>query len=339
MIVFRTIDPQDLNGLAQLIPRLGPGNNGRFQTEKLELQQMLRESHHSFFSNPQKPQKATYVFILEDLAQQKIVGFSKVHALVNHGNPFFYYELRFEHKQSEALGICKKVASLHLVDDASQSSELSGSFIVPEYRGKRISPLLTIGRLLFMAAFPRRFANRVVGELRGVYDAQQKNPFWQNCLSHFVKDWDYPAYLAAIRSGLESEIRKLLPIGPIYLSTLSPETQSVIGEAHPESQSQIRLIQRYGFTYRHRVAYSSGAPIVEADFGQILPIRKVRKASVQAVRDTLSADWFYMSNNRIPYRACLGPLEHNLNQTVTITHEVAQALQIHEGDSIQLFPR
>ncbi len=333
--VFRPIHPNDVDQLERLVAYMGAGNGSSFHTNRTGLDQRVAESRRSFATSGQQPGYDVYLFVMEDLMTRHIVGLSKVHARANYGSPFYSYELRRAVHASDRLEVRNEVPTLHLVEEYTGASELCSSFLHPDYRGKRLSPLLTLGRLMFVVDYPLRFAPRIIGEMRGVYDTNDRSPFWNHVFKYFFRELDYPAYTRLLAEGLESEILRLLPRGPLYLPLLPDAVQEVVGKVHPQAQSQVKLITREGFLYRHHIAYSSGAPIFEAQRSQLRIARRSRSWIVGSILPSLEAPWSLMSNMRLDYRAVLGPLLAHPDGTVSLLRQTAEALCVVVGDRIR----
>src|SRR3546814_7651557 len=97
-----------------------------------------------------------------------------------------------------------------------------------------------------MAAFPQRFSEKVIAEMRGVSDENGRSPFWEGLGRHFF-DIEYGAAEHVVGQGNKAGIAKLWPKTPISTVLLSAEAQAVLGKAHPETAPALPFLERGRF--------------------------------------------------------------------------------------------
>lgn len=68
-------------------------------------------------------------------------------------------------------------------------TELDGTFLAPEVRGRRHGTLLSRGRLMFMHIVSPQIPNVVATHIRGVFDEDGTAPFWRSFGSQFASEW------------------------------------------------------------------------------------------------------------------------------------------------------
>ena len=85
------------------------------------------------------------------------------------------------------LDTVQDVETLHLEKIHDGPTEIGSLFLLPEYRGQKRGRLLSLSRFAFMAAHPKRFAEDVIAEMRGVMSEDGQCPFWEAIGKHFFR--------------------------------------------------------------------------------------------------------------------------------------------------------
>ena len=234
--VLRPGASRDLPALKRLLTTV-IGGLTTLPNEDSFLEAKLQRSEASFAQKVKSPGAEQYFFVLEDARTRELVGTSGIMARVGGFDPFYSYQVKNERISHAPLGIERQMAVLHLKTSHKGPSEICSLFLHPKLRTSGLGRLLSLGRFLFMAAFPARFDAEVIAELRGFLDDENRSPFWDSVGRHFFQD-DFHA--ADVLSGLGEKdfIRDLMPRHPIYIPLLPPEVQVVVGRVHRENRAR-----------------------------------------------------------------------------------------------------
>jgi len=297
----------------------------------------IDDSVLSFDPRVHKAGSHRYLFLLEDPESRRVVGTSGIISKVGGFHPWYCYERRYENVTYPPLGVDHQVEVLSPNSNYNGPSEICSLFIRPESRRGGWGRLLSLSRFHFMAEFARRFDQQVIAELRGVTDSSRTSPFWESVGRHFFQ-MDFGK--ADCLSGLEDKefIEKLMPKHPLYAALLPSEARAVIGRPHPAAEAALAILLREGFVHRGQIDIFDAGPVVEADLGGIRTIRERRKLPVARVREDLPGrEEVLLSNNRLDFRACLGPaIWMPEEEGVAIDRATARALELAEGDFVSI---
>lgn len=334
---IRPIKPEDFGDLKELAKTTGSGLTTLPRDVAL-LEDKINQSLRAFDNKVKKPAGESYLFVLEDTEHGRVAGISGIISKVGGFEPFYTYKIKTEVLCDAELKIDKTVPVLHLSVNHNGPSEVCSLFLRPDYRRGGLGRLLSLSRFLFMAEFPTRFDKNVISELRGVIDENGKSPFWECVGRHFFETDFYQAdYLSGL--GKKEFIANLMPKHPVYLQLLPYNVQAIIGKVHRETQPALELLSQEGFVFDNEVDIFDAGPTV------IAPLNAIRcvKASLQVeVGDITAATpdqaTLILSNTRLDFRACVGPLKLLANGKAQITRETAKDLDVSVGEKIRYAP-
>ena len=258
-----------------------------------------------------------------------------VKAAVGLTEPFYSYRLGTVVHASKKLNVHQTLPALYLSNDYTGCTELSSLYLAPDYRGADLGVLLSKSRLLFMAEFPHRFADRVVAEIRGVSDNDGRSPFWDGLGRHFF-GMDFPRADYLVGTGEKSFIAELMPKHPIYVLFLPDAAQRAIGQVHKNSQGALRMLEEEGFRYRQYVDIFDAGPTVECRREEIQAISDSWQCEA-AVASSVSGEDCLIANASVAGFRCVAA-EAGLGDPTkaVITNETARALGISEGDRVRV---
>jgi arginine N-succinyltransferase len=335
MIIIRPIQASDYDSLHRIAIESGHGFTSLPINEGL-LKQRIAHSEDSFKKEVSQPGSEGYLFVMEDTDTGKVVGTSGIEAAVGLDDAFYHYHLGKVVHNSRELGIYNTVETLSLCNDYTGTSEICTLFLGEDYRKNSNGRFLSRCRFLFMAEHQERFSETVIAEMRGISDDEGRSPFWDWLEEHFFS-MDFPTadYLTGI--GKKVFIAELMPKHPIYVSLLSKPAQKVINEVHPKTLPALRLLQAEGFARRGYVDIFDGGPTVEAQTADVKTVRNSQKYQV-IIGDIDSSDNFIVCNTKVEgFRAVQAPVSVRITaEQVVISSEVAEALQVNEGDFVRL---
>jgi arginine N-succinyltransferase len=346
MVVVRPIAETDLAPLLALVQDTGVGLTTLPNNEGL-LRARVEASLATFAGSAEKADEQ-WVFVMEDLAQQKVVGICAIAGAVGLREPWYSYRVGTVVHASRELGIFTKTPTLFLSNDHTGASELCSLFLAPDARVGRNGALLSKSRLMFMANFRERFSAKVIAELRGVSDANGRSPFWESLGRHFFSmDFAEADYLTGI--GKKSFVAELMPKHPLYSSFLSKEAQAVIGETHEMTRPARRLLEQEGFRFEGHVDIFDAGPALESDLGDIDAVQKSTTHTVTAVADSnedsvSAAPLMLISNVHMAgFRVGLGRCHAAADAAdvavrggIVISADIAKAIAVKVGDTVRV---
>jgi len=335
MNIIRPITSADYAALYEIADESGIGFTSLPVNEKL-LRRKIQNAEAAFSSNPEKAGTQSYLFVMEDSQSGKVVGTCGIEATVGLDDAFYSYHVSKVVHASRELNIHNTVELLTLCSDYTGVSEICTLFLREDSRTGNNGKLLSKMRFLFMAEHRHRFADVVIAEMRGLSDDEGRSPFWEWLEKHFFS-MDFPTadYLSGI--GKKVFIAELMPKYPIYVNLLSEAAQQAIGQVHQKTTPALRMLQSEGFKRRGYVDIFDGGPTVEVDVEQIKTVRHSKRLKVK-IKDKIDAntpDYFIINTSVADFRACTAQLTVLDKKHAAITKELAQALNVREGDAIR----
>jgi arginine N-succinyltransferase len=335
MIIIRPIQASDYDSLHRIAIESGHGFTSLPINEGL-LKQRIAHSEVSFNKEVSYPSSEGYLFVMEDTDTGQVVGTSGIEAAVGLEDAFYHYHLGKVVHNSRELGIYNTVETLSLCNDYTGASEICTLFLGESHRKNKNGRFLSRCRFLFMAEHQERFAETVIAEMRGISDEEGRSPFWNWLEEHFFS-MDFPTadYLTGI--GKKVFIAELMPKHPIYVNLLSKDAQKVINEVHPKTLPALRLLEAEGFARRGYVDIFDGGPTVEAQTAKVKTIRNSGKYQV-IIGDTDDTVNFIICNTKVTgFRAVQAKVSLRATaEQVVIPSDIAEALQVNEGDFVRL---
>lgn len=338
MIIIRPIKATDYNDLHRIAIDSGHGFTSLPVNEGM-LKKRISHSEESFHLQVNEPGNQGYLFVMEDTQTGQVIGTAGIEAAVGLDNAFYHYHLGRVVHSSRELNIHNTVETLALCNDYTGATEICTLFLQESHRKDGNGRFLSRCRFLFMAEHKERFSDCVIAEMRGVSDENGKSPFYDWLEEHFLSiQFTKADYLTGI--GNKGFIAELMPKYPVYVSLLSKDAQQVINKVHNNTVPALRLLEAEGFSRRGYVDIFDAGPTVEAELKQIRAIRNSNRFQV-LIDDSCGSESnqkYIICNTKIEdFRATQVKLtlRETANQVV-ITSDVAQALQVQQGDWVRL---
>ena len=336
MLVLRPIREPDLPRLVALARSTGGGITTLPPNEEF-LASRIDDSLAAFRRRVTRPGGEFYLFGLEDTATGEIGGVSGIASRVGGFEPWYSYQIKRERFAHPPLKFEREIPTLHLRREHRGPSEICSLFLRPDLRHSGAGRLLSLGRFLFMGAFPKRFTETVIAEMRGYIDQTGKSPFWEAVARHF---YPFDFYRADVLSGLGDKefIADLNPRYPLYIPLLAPDVQAVIGRVHHDTEPALALLLAEGFTRSGEVDIFDAGPLLEGQVAELRCLRFSRRARIRSAAATEPASAQLLANGALDFRACLGGVVQHDDGTVSIARETAAALDVDAGDELWLTP-
>ena len=280
MVIVRAVRLEDLDELWALIEQATYGLT-TLQITKEQLSERVELSNFAFTRKTEKATGEPYVFVMEDSTVGKLVGLSCIFSKTGGYEPFYSYRRVVESNYCELLERTQEVESLHLEKIHDGPTEIGSLFLLPEYRGQGRGRLLSMCRFMFMAQHPKRFANQVIAEMRGVMSDDGQCPFWEAIGRHFF-EMDFPQAdsLSTINKRF---IEDFMPKYPIYTRMLSAETQAILGDVHPNTRPALAMLEAEGFGKINLIDIFDGGPVVRCDLHEIDAVKRTKRCTVGSI--------------------------------------------------------
>ncbi len=335
--VLRPVQESDLPSLRRLAESIRDGMTS-LPPQEDALKDRIHHSERSFDHRVKTAGGDHYLFVLVHGPTGEVVGTSGIIARVGGFDPFYTYEVRPERFTHPALGVEKTMDVLHLKLDHKGPSEMCSLCLKPEYRKAGLGQLLSLSRFLFMSAFPQRFADRVIAELRGWTDDTGLSPFWEAIGRHFFHGTFAEAdFLSGI--GQKDFIHDLMPRYPIYRAMLPPEAQATIGRVHRDAEPALRILLKEGFQPSNEVDIFDAGPLLRAQRSEIRTLREARTAELAEVRRFGAGESTHLiAHFSLAFRACLGPVQTLDDGTLAVTPDTAKRLGVQPGNRVIHLP-
>ncbi len=334
---LRPIHERDLPGLVALARSIQGGLTS-LPPEESFLRERIDDSLRAFAPRVRKPGAEFYLFVLEDEATGDLLGTSGLAARVGGFEPFYSYERRVEVHAHPPLAISHEVVVLHPKRVHQGPTELCSLFLKANARRAGLGRLLSLGRFLFMAAFPERFTATVIAELRGYADPLGRSPFWEAVGRHFYgHDFATADRLSGL--GHKDYIANLMPAHPIYVPLLPPDAQAAIGRVHPETEPAWAMLRAEGFAPTEEVDLFDAGPLVRAEVALLRSLRLLRVGRLREIASEPPEGPVHLLSSRgLDFRATLGAVSVDDAGDVTLDAATARALECQEGDPVAFVP-
>ena len=275
--LIRSVNLQDLKGLHDLAGQFSLLNlpaDRKILTEKIERSV-------ASFAGERVRKDAEYLFVVEDLETETIVGSSLI--LAKHGTEdvaHYYFKLVKKSRFSEDLGIGFIHQVLQLKEDNDGPSEIGGLLIDRGYRRRpeKLGKQISLVRFLYMGMEPEEFEPRVLCELTPPLGEGGRSEFWEALGRRFT---GLPYQEADLISQQNKEfISTLFPEEDIYLALLDSKARLVLGRVGDETRAAQHLLESIGFSYLHEVDPFDGGPHYGANRDDISIVKNGRWATI-----------------------------------------------------------
>jgi arginine N-succinyltransferase len=274
MYVIRDVQKSDLASLARLARELDTVN---LPNDERELTAIIEKSQRSFDARIRDPFSREYLFVLEDVRSEKIVGTSLV--IAQHGTrdaPHIFFDVYEKEHYSASVDKHFRHRVLSIGYNFDGPTEIGGLVVDPQFRGQgKPGKQLSYVRFLWVAMHRSRFRERILVELLPRLEEDGRSPLWEALGRKFTG----LSYQEADRLSRENKefIQQLFPPGEIYVTIFSQKIQDAIGEVGPETQGAKSMLTKIGFRYDERIDPFDGGPHYSAPTDRIDPIRRYRR--------------------------------------------------------------
>jgi len=322
----------DLEHLYEMAKLTGGGFTN-LPADRKALTAKLTRAVEAFENTEDELVDEQFVLVLEDTKSRVVRGTCQLMTKVGQQWPFYSYRLNTLTQYSQELDRTVRTEMLNLVTDLEASSEVGGLFLPPNERAGGHGLLLARSRYLFIAMHRKRFADRILAELRGIIDERGDSPFWDNVAGRFFgMTFNEADYFNAINGN--QFIADLMPKHPVYVAMLAEEARKVIGVPHLSGRAAMRMLENEGFAYEGYVDIFDGGPSMTARTDQVTSVKNSVAAKVTNM-DTSEGERAILATGTLSdFRACYGARVLDEDGGIAIDAVAADTLDVAEGDTV-----
>ncbi len=330
----RESDLEELYRLSELVYFINLPNDREI------LKNKIRTSLDSFSGVIEDKFAREYIFVLENIEDQSLVGTSMI--LARHGSPdspHMYLELREIQKYSETIhsGIIHKVLRLRFEHDGP--TEIGGLVVNPNFRNHplKLGRQLSFSRFLFIKMRRRWFKNHILSELMPPLTENGESIVWE-ALGRKFTNLSYTEADMISRKNKEF-VTSLFPKGDIYTCLLPGEVRDILGRVGPATEPVKHLLEKIGFVWREHIDPFDGGPHYWAETDKISLIQDTQKrvAIKSGTKKKLKQLGLCGVVRNNEFLALQTPYELQGAKVVLPKH-VCDTLQLETSESIHLMP-
>jgi arginine N-succinyltransferase len=295
----RNLDFQAIYEMAKLTG----GGFTNLPADKGALVAKLARSEDAFARTEGSAEGDLFLFILENTETGQVRGTCQVFSKVGMVEPFYSYRIGTMTQTSPELGKTFRAEMLSLCTDFEGCSEVGGLFLHPNERAGGLGMLLARSRYLFIKLHRRRFAGKVLAELRGVMDEAGGSPFWDAIAGRFfgMNFQEADAFNAGHGTRF---IADLMPKTPIYTAMLPESARAIMSVPHPSGRAAMRMLEQEGFGSEGYVDIFDGGPTMSVRTDEIRTIREARELVLAASDDEVGGRRMMLAAGQLRDFAC-----------------------------------
>ncbi|MCI0569143.1 MAG: arginine N-succinyltransferase [Myxococcaceae bacterium] len=339
MFLLRDVQKTDLPGLKRLAAVL---NTVNLPNNEETLTELIDKSVKSFTGKVKDPFEREYLFVLEDVRHERIVGTSLI--IAQHGTydaPHIFFEVSEREHYSASIEHHVRHKVLSIAYNYEGPTEIGGLVVEPQSRSGPNKPgkQLSFARFLFIAMNRRHFRDRVLAELMPPLLPDGRSILWEAVGKKFTG----LTYQEADRLSRQNKefIKELFPANDIYCTLLPDRARRIVGEVGPETKGVQRMLERIGFRYVERVDPFDGGPHFEAHTQDISLVRRFRTARLSP--EDLVSDGEDMlvgvmrDSGRNRFRAVRCQVRFD-DQVASLPEEARETLGVTPGTRLSFIP-
>lgn len=333
--VIRNVLAKDYSALRALAQELHSVN---LPSHGPDLKNMIGRSQQSF-AGVAPPNRAQFLFVMEDTERNRVMGASKVFA--RHGTPerpHVYFEVMQDRVYSKTLQVSFLRKFYRLKKDTRGYSEIGGLVLKPGYRGHpaRLGKQLSWIRFLFMKVHPGWFRRRVIAELLPPLHGGEHSTLYE----FYGHPLTRIPYRKADRISYRNKefILKLFPKSDLYFDILPPQVQADIEQTGKGARAAEKMLQQIGFRYAKQVDPFDGGPYYVAMRNRIKVYQRTQAVKTVEFRERPRAkEMLVLREGKTGIRASVLSAQVR-GKKLTLTPAAEQILQIHLGDRVWVHP-
>jgi arginine N-succinyltransferase len=339
VFILRNVSIEDLEDLYELSGKVLFIN---LPHDKEIIKQKILRSNECFHTPSNKMEDNYYIFVLEDLEENKVIGVSMIHA--QHGTekePHFFLRVSSEHKYSQTINTGFVHGTLRLGLDTNGPTEIGGLVLNPKYRGnaEKLGKQISFVRFLYMGIHADRFKETIHSELMPPFDKNGKSPLWEAIGRRFM-NMDYDEADKLSRSNKEF-ILSLFPSNNIYMTLLPYEARNAVGKVGKDTLPVKRMLEKIGFHYTNEVDPFDGGPHYRCKLKDITLIQQLKTSTLAPATERLNKDAkpYLISFQYKDYPFfCLKTQASFHDNKIILPQEIIQKFDLKESTEITAIP-
>lgn len=329
---LRAARASDLEALYEMAKLTGGGFTN-LPPDRAALRTKLERAEAAFAADSDTLVDELFVLVLENARSGAVRGACQLMTKVGQRWPFYSYRLNTLTQYSQELDRTVRAELLSLVTDLEGSSEVGGLFLHPNERAGGLGLLLARSRYMFVAMHRKRFADRILAELRGIIDERGGSPFWDGVAGRFFgMSFQDADYFNAINGN--QFIADLMPKHPVYIAMLSEDARSVIGVPHPTGRAAMRMLENEGFRHDGYADIFDGGPTMVAHTDLVTSVKGSTSAAVTGLTLNEGERAILATGSLGAFRACFGARALDGDGGIAIDSASADLLDVCEGDEV-----
>jgi arginine N-succinyltransferase len=339
MLLLRDVAKGDLAGLKRLAAVL---NSVNLPHNEDVLAGLIDLSVKSFTGKIKNPFEREYLFVLEDLRNETIIGTSMI--IAQHGTreaPHIYFQVTEAENYSATVDKHFRHKVLSIGYNYEGPTEIGGLVVDPPYRSGPEKPgkQLSYARFLFMAMHKKLFRERVLAELLPPLMPDGRSLLWESIGKKFT-GLEYTEADKLSRQNKEF-IKELFPSSDLYATLFPEKVQKLIGEVGAETRGVQRMLERIGFKYVSHIDPFDGGPHYEANLAEVSLVRRFRTATLGEGDLEQEADECVLGVSREAgpnrFRAVRAQVRFD-DQVAYIPRRARELLKLKAGDKVSVIP-
>ena len=328
----------------QLLAVAGHLNTVNLPNDREEIRGILEHAQKSFTGAIKDAKKREYVFVLVDLAEQRIVGTSMVIGQLGRRDaPYIYVDVSEEERYSATLDKHFRHVVLKIGYSYNGPTEIGGLIVSPAYRKKpeKLGLLISYVRFLYLKMHRDWFKDELLAELLPPLEPDGTSHLW-DALGRKFTDMTYAEADRASKKNKEF-IKGLFPEGAIYATLLPQDAQDVIGKVGAATRGVEKMLRRIGFKYAERVDPFDGGPHFTAPTDEVALVQRTHEARVSkllAAKDAPKTRALVaVETPEAPFFRCVyAPWKSTGEAEGELVKDAAEHLGLAEGAKVWVLP-
>jgi arginine N-succinyltransferase len=304
------------------------------------IEGILDRSEKSFTAEV-PPGEREYLFVLEDLAQKRIIGTSMIYA--QHGTkraPHIFFRVENDERYSITLDRYFVHQTLRIGYNYNGPTEIGGLILLPEYRrnAHALGKALSYVRFLFIRMNRPIFRDQVLSELLPPLENDGTSKLWEALGRHFTG----LTYQEADRISKDNKefINALFPDDPIHTELLPADVRALIGQVGEETKAVEKMLRRIGFEYAEQIDPFDGGPHFLAKTDDITIVRDAAEVEVRSDAGGDGRAWAIIATDTPGAKPSFRALGARVSQiapgVVGLADDARRVLGIENGQKVWL---
>jgi arginine N-succinyltransferase len=280
-----------------------------------------------------------FVFVLEEVAQRRIIGTSMIYA--QHGTkraPHIFFRVENDERYSVTLDKYFVHPTLRIGYNYNGPTEIGGLILLPEYRRNvdALGKALSYVRFLYIGMHRVMFRDRVLSELLPPLEVDGTSKLWEALGRRFTG----LTYQEADRLSKDNKefIHALFPDDPIHTELLPDDVRALIGQVGPETKAVEAMLRRIGFDYAEQIDPFDGGPHFVARTDDISIVQTAREVAVRTIDAGDGRKWAIVgvetASGKPAFRAIGTRVAPGGQDEVGMTEEGRRRLAIEDGQKV-----